>query len=144
MARVQRGYRMPRPDNCPSELYEVMTSCWKTKPEERPTFDYMQSVLEDYYTATEGHYQSQPWSKKPRISYRFFLFLLTSTDTPSENVEGNFAKEALLKIVQRRNIERQKEMNLRSQQVEPVTLWGYRQLIDIIIIIIIRFVSDWH
>lgn len=61
MARVQRGYRMQCPDNCPSELYEIMTSCWKAKPEERPTFDFMQSVLEDYYTATEGQYQSQPW-----------------------------------------------------------------------------------
>ncbi|KAK3546112.1 hypothetical protein QTP70_023523, partial [Hemibagrus guttatus] len=60
MARVQRGYRMQCPDNCPPELYEIMTSCWKAKPEERPTFDYMQSVMEDYYTATEGQYQSQP------------------------------------------------------------------------------------
>ncbi|KAG7330037.1 hypothetical protein KOW79_006259 [Hemibagrus wyckioides] len=60
MARVQRGYRMQCPENCPSELYEIMTSCWKAKPEERPTFEYMQSVLEDYYTATEGQYQSQP------------------------------------------------------------------------------------
>ncbi|XP_062849605.1 tyrosine-protein kinase Lyn-like [Trichomycterus rosablanca] len=60
MARVQRGYRMSCPDNCPAELYEMMTTCWKSKPEERPTFDYMQSVLEDYYTATEGQYQAQP------------------------------------------------------------------------------------
>ncbi|KAF7706209.1 hypothetical protein HF521_019463 [Silurus meridionalis] len=60
MARVQRGYRMQCPENCPAELYEIMGSCWKAKPEERPTFDYIQSVLEDYYTATEGQYQSQP------------------------------------------------------------------------------------
>uniref|UniRef100_A0A4W4DWG1 Tyrosine-protein kinase n=2 Tax=Electrophorus TaxID=8004 RepID=A0A4W4DWG1_ELEEL len=60
MARLQRGYRMPRPPNCPQSLYSIMTSCWKAKPEERPTFDYMQSVLEDYYTATEGQYQQQP------------------------------------------------------------------------------------
>ncbi|KAM9501255.1 tyrosine-protein kinase Lyn-like [Clarias gariepinus] len=60
MARVQRGYRMQCPENCPSELYDIMTSCWKAKPEERPTFDFMQSVLEDYYTSTEGQYQSQP------------------------------------------------------------------------------------
>ncbi|XP_060788993.1 tyrosine-protein kinase Lyn-like isoform X2 [Neoarius graeffei] len=59
MARVQRGYRMQCPNNCPPELYEIMNSCWKAKPEERPTFEYMQSVLEDYYTATEGQYQRQ-------------------------------------------------------------------------------------
>ncbi|KAJ3594951.1 hypothetical protein NHX12_004256 [Muraenolepis orangiensis] len=52
---TQRGYRMPRPEDCPEELYEIMTSCWKNKPDDRPTFDYMQSVLDDYYTATEAH-----------------------------------------------------------------------------------------
>uniref|UniRef100_A0A4W6CW84 Tyrosine-protein kinase n=1 Tax=Lates calcarifer TaxID=8187 RepID=A0A4W6CW84_LATCA len=60
MSSVQRGYRMPQPDNCPAELYEIMMSCWKNKPEDRPTFEYMQSVLDDFYTATEGQYQQQP------------------------------------------------------------------------------------
>uniref|UniRef100_A0A673AZR9 Tyrosine-protein kinase n=1 Tax=Sphaeramia orbicularis TaxID=375764 RepID=A0A673AZR9_9TELE len=60
MTSVQRGYRMPRPDSCPPELYEIMLSCWKDKPENRPTFDYVQSVLDDFYTATEGQYQQQP------------------------------------------------------------------------------------
>uniref|UniRef100_A0A8C2DL18 Tyrosine-protein kinase n=1 Tax=Cyprinus carpio TaxID=7962 RepID=A0A8C2DL18_CYPCA len=60
MSSVQRGYRMPRPENCPTELYDVMTSCWKNKPDDRPTFDYIQSVLDDFYTATEGQYQQQP------------------------------------------------------------------------------------
>ncbi|NXI90216.1 LCK kinase, partial [Psophia crepitans] len=57
---LERGYRMPQPDNCPQELYELMMQCWKEKPEERPTFDYMKSVLEDFFTATEGQYQQQP------------------------------------------------------------------------------------
>lgn len=60
MSSIQRGYRMPRPDNCPAELYEIMMSCWKNKPEDRPTFEYMQSVLDDFYTATEAQYQQQP------------------------------------------------------------------------------------
>lgn len=60
MSSLQRGYRMPQPDSCPQELYDIMMSCWKNKPEDRPTFDYMQSVLDDFYTATEGQYQQQP------------------------------------------------------------------------------------
>ncbi|KAM4557042.1 tyrosine-protein kinase Lyn [Fundulus diaphanus] len=59
MSSIQRGYRMPQPENCPSELYEIMMSCWRDKPEDRPTFDYIQSVLDDFYTATEGQYQQQ-------------------------------------------------------------------------------------
>ncbi|NWQ60748.1 LCK kinase, partial [Neopipo cinnamomea] len=57
---LERGYRMPQPDNCPAELYELMRQCWKESPEERPTFEYMKSVLEDFFTATEGQYQQEP------------------------------------------------------------------------------------
>ncbi|KFO60220.1 Proto-oncogene tyrosine-protein kinase LCK, partial [Corvus brachyrhynchos] len=56
---LERGYRMPQPDNCPAELYELMRQCWKESPEERPTFEFMKSVLEDFFTATEGQYQQQ-------------------------------------------------------------------------------------
>ncbi|XP_048818716.1 tyrosine-protein kinase HCK isoform X3 [Lagopus muta] len=56
---LEHGYRMPRTESCPEELYDVMMRCWRTKPEDRPTFEYMQSILEDFFTATEGHYQQQ-------------------------------------------------------------------------------------
>ncbi|XP_051881316.1 tyrosine-protein kinase HCK-like isoform X3 [Pristis pectinata] len=55
---LERGYRMPRPDNCSNELYDIMLNCWKNAPEDRPTFEYLQSILEDFFTATEGLYQS--------------------------------------------------------------------------------------
>uniref|UniRef100_A0AAY4E3N4 Tyrosine-protein kinase n=1 Tax=Denticeps clupeoides TaxID=299321 RepID=A0AAY4E3N4_9TELE len=57
---LERGYRMQRMDACPQELYDIMLECWKNKPEDRPTFEYLQSVLEDFYTATESQYQQQP------------------------------------------------------------------------------------
>lgn len=64
MVALQRGYRMPRMETCPAELYDIMKTCWKDKAEERPTFDYLQSVLDDFYTATEGQYQQQPQKKE--------------------------------------------------------------------------------
>ncbi|KAM4836883.1 tyrosine-protein kinase Blk [Thomomys bottae] len=55
---LERGYRMPRPDTCPPELYcKVISKCWRSRPEERPTFEFLQSVLEDFYAATEGQYE---------------------------------------------------------------------------------------
>ncbi|XP_061112851.1 tyrosine-protein kinase HCK [Conger conger] len=56
---LERGYRMQRLDSCPLPLYDIMLMCWKNKPEDRPTFEYLQSVLEDFYTATEAPYQQQ-------------------------------------------------------------------------------------
>ncbi|KYO28559.1 hypothetical protein Y1Q_0005355 [Alligator mississippiensis] len=57
---VERGYRMPCPDCCPGELYSIILKCWRTRPEERPTFEYLQSVLEDFYIATEKQYEPEP------------------------------------------------------------------------------------
>ncbi|XP_015274101.1 PREDICTED: tyrosine-protein kinase Fgr isoform X2 [Gekko japonicus] len=57
LEQVERGYRMQCPGNCPLSLHELMVQCWKKEPEERPTFEYLQSFLEDYFTATEPQYQ---------------------------------------------------------------------------------------
>nr|XP_020668917.1 tyrosine-protein kinase Fyn-like [Pogona vitticeps] len=57
LEQVERGYRMQCPANCPPSLHELMVQCWKKEPEERPTFEYLQSFLEDYFTATEPQYQ---------------------------------------------------------------------------------------
>ncbi|XP_072371161.1 proto-oncogene tyrosine-protein kinase Src-like isoform X2 [Scyliorhinus torazame] len=55
--QVERGYRMPCPPECPNSLHDLMLQCWKKEPEERPTFEYLQSFLEDYFTSTEPQYQ---------------------------------------------------------------------------------------
>ncbi|KAM3594013.1 uncharacterized protein V6R79_000669 [Siganus canaliculatus] len=54
---LERSYRMPKPENCPDELYNVMLLCWRENPEDRPTFEYLRGVLEDFFTATEKQYQ---------------------------------------------------------------------------------------
>uniref|UniRef100_A0A8C5ISY1 Tyrosine-protein kinase n=1 Tax=Junco hyemalis TaxID=40217 RepID=A0A8C5ISY1_JUNHY len=57
---LERGYRMPCPESCPGELYSIILKCWRSNPEERPTFEYLQSVLEDFYTSTEKQYEPEP------------------------------------------------------------------------------------
>ncbi|KAK1795918.1 hypothetical protein P4O66_009028 [Electrophorus voltai] len=57
---LDRMYRMPCPDGCPEELYNIMLLSWRQKPEERPTFDYLQDTLNDFFIATEGQYEMQP------------------------------------------------------------------------------------
>lgn len=60
IANLERGYRMPCPDICPEALYNIMQHCWTENPDNRPTFEYLRSVLEDFFTATERQYQEQP------------------------------------------------------------------------------------
>lgn len=59
---LDKSYRMPCPDGCPDELYDIMMICWKQRPEDRPTFEYLQNTLNDFFIATEGQYEMQPWS----------------------------------------------------------------------------------
>ncbi|XP_075254181.1 tyrosine-protein kinase STK-like isoform X3 [Convolutriloba macropyga] len=55
--KVNSGYRMPKPSECPDKLYgEVMLKCWHANPNKRPTFAHLFSILEDFNIATESSY----------------------------------------------------------------------------------------
>lgn len=43
-------YRLPRPDNCPEVIYEVMNSCWNHNPELRPNFSTILTQISTYFT----------------------------------------------------------------------------------------------
>ena len=45
LEQVEQGYRMPPPPECPYHLYQIMLKCWKTNPEERPTFHHVFNQL---------------------------------------------------------------------------------------------------
>uniref|UniRef100_A0A671MZD4 non-specific protein-tyrosine kinase n=1 Tax=Sinocyclocheilus anshuiensis TaxID=1608454 RepID=A0A671MZD4_9TELE len=42
---IQRGERMERPAGCPEALYDIMLLCWRSNPEERPTFTELREKL---------------------------------------------------------------------------------------------------
>lgn len=54
--QIDRGYRHPKPKDCPDELYELMKQCWDKDPQNRPTFEYLHGFLDDFYTSTENKY----------------------------------------------------------------------------------------
>lgn len=56
LAQLERGYRHPSPQNCPPEMYDVMLSCWKKVPQDRPTFDHLFHTMDDYHIAVAGQY----------------------------------------------------------------------------------------
>uniref|UniRef100_A0A8C1UJ37 Tyrosine-protein kinase n=1 Tax=Cyprinus carpio TaxID=7962 RepID=A0A8C1UJ37_CYPCA len=42
---VERGYRMPAPNNCPGEIYALMCQCWQYDPRNRPSFRKLKCLL---------------------------------------------------------------------------------------------------
>ncbi|XP_075230852.1 tyrosine-protein kinase Fer isoform X4 [Lycorma delicatula] len=44
--KIDSGYRMPAPEGTPDEMYRLMLRCWEYKPESRPHFDQIFSVVD--------------------------------------------------------------------------------------------------
>ncbi|XP_017872134.1 PREDICTED: mitogen-activated protein kinase kinase kinase 7 [Drosophila arizonae] len=53
--KIYKGERPPLLDNCPKNIEQLMTACWKTKPEDRPSMTYivgvMNEIIKDYVGA---------------------------------------------------------------------------------------------
>eukprot|EP00912_Choanoflagellata_sp_UC4_P000255 UC4_evm1s160 len=42
---LQKGQYLPKPINCPPEVYDIILSCWKVVPDDRPSFESLHKVL---------------------------------------------------------------------------------------------------
>ncbi|KAI8513688.1 hypothetical protein Bbelb_080120 [Branchiostoma belcheri] len=53
IAQVRRGYRLPREDDWPEPLYDIMKRCWDREPQRRPTFKFLARILAGYFSDKE-------------------------------------------------------------------------------------------
>ncbi|XP_064422102.1 tyrosine-protein kinase Fes/Fps [Latimeria chalumnae] len=42
---IEQGYRMPPPEGCPQEIYQLMSRCWEYEPRKRPAFSVVHHDL---------------------------------------------------------------------------------------------------
>jgi hypothetical protein len=55
MAKVQSGYKSPKPSQCPRNMYKVMISCWDLNATNRPNFPALIATLsEDMFESSAG------------------------------------------------------------------------------------------
>ncbi len=56
---VTKGYRLPSPDGCPEEIYQLMMQCWTKNPKDRLSFKQIyqrvEELLQTYNTDPRGH-----------------------------------------------------------------------------------------
>jgi len=62
MEKIQAGYRLPSPKECPEQIYKVQLRCWNQEPNERPTFrvlsEEMNTIREELRFKTVSKKQS--------------------------------------------------------------------------------------
>ena len=63
---VAEGGRLDKPPGCANDLYSMMKSCWKHRPEDRPSF----SMLQDKIKGQSSIYYVNPQKKPGSLSYR--------------------------------------------------------------------------
>ncbi|CAH1787938.1 unnamed protein product [Owenia fusiformis] len=51
---VREGGRLDKPESCPEELYKLMTSCWNSHADMRPSFTRILEILKQYKLKTES------------------------------------------------------------------------------------------
>lgn len=52
---LRRGERLPKPDGCIDEIYDIMLNCWHANPKQRPTFEELVHLTDTLLTA-EANY----------------------------------------------------------------------------------------
>ncbi|KAJ7382832.1 hypothetical protein OS493_032467 [Desmophyllum pertusum] len=53
---LKSGQRLKQPDGCPDKIYEIMISCWRPDPSQRPSFSELVTSLEQELHS-KGFYQ---------------------------------------------------------------------------------------
>lgn len=56
LTQLERNYRHPQPAACSDDMYQIMLTCWKQQPQERPTFDHLFHTMDDFNVATQPGY----------------------------------------------------------------------------------------
>ncbi|XP_015344486.1 non-receptor tyrosine-protein kinase TYK2 isoform X1 [Marmota marmota marmota] len=51
---LERGERLPRPDRCPCEIYQLMKNCWEAESSFRPTFQNLIPILKMVHEKYQG------------------------------------------------------------------------------------------
>ncbi|XP_062504451.1 uncharacterized protein LOC134181228 [Corticium candelabrum] len=56
IALLRSGQRLERPENCPEEIYEIMSQCWDVYPESRPSFTSIVELLEEFLSEAMNYF----------------------------------------------------------------------------------------
>ena len=87
---VIAGYRLPKPTECPDEIYQLMEKCWNNLPAQRPNFEEILNVLSE---TLEKYAPKSPVTPKeenePRRAVSGGVYAHTEILNPSASYNDN-------------------------------------------------------
>merc|ERR1712196_111434 len=63
--RILTGQRPKLPPNCPQWMFELITSCWQTRPASRPAFTQISSQLDAMILSLSSRQRSSLMLRRP-------------------------------------------------------------------------------
>jgi len=67
------GERLPMPDNCPKEVYDLLLKCWHSEPDKRLDFpiilNKIQVIYNSLYESNDKPHFEEDLSSKQEIIY---------------------------------------------------------------------------
>ncbi|XP_072049429.1 uncharacterized protein [Amphiura filiformis] len=67
ISELKKGYRLPKPEHCSEQIYDVMCTCWQENPEERPTFMQIQKKVENMLEDAQGYLCMRSFKKSDYV-----------------------------------------------------------------------------
>ncbi|XP_071806709.1 uncharacterized protein [Asterias amurensis] len=55
MEKIKVGYRLPKPEHCSDEIFDLMKECWSENPDQRPTFTEICTKLDRLMADASGY-----------------------------------------------------------------------------------------
>ena len=65
--KILGGYRLPKPDKCPTEIYSLMEKCWKENSMDRPTMRELYSDIDKICCSMNPRNTPEPKVTKSKI-----------------------------------------------------------------------------
>ncbi|XP_033107908.1 tyrosine-protein kinase FRK-like [Anneissia japonica] len=59
--KLATGYRMEKPTACPQHIYDIMMKCWKSCPNQRPTFNDMFMTFDSLLEMGTDYLETDPY-----------------------------------------------------------------------------------
>ncbi|KAL5486969.1 hypothetical protein EMCRGX_G019516 [Ephydatia muelleri] len=82
MQMLEGNQRLDSPEKCPQPVFDIMLRCWAWRPEDRPSFSELSSMLKDIYVYLQ---QNEPVGAVKLVCLRtLFNWLVTTWQLPTD------------------------------------------------------------